>query len=113
MPYKYKKDEQKYQKYYHKKWYLKNKESRKQQIFQRRHKIVIWFKQEKKKFKCERCPESHIACLDFHHKNPRGTDFTISQLVNRGWSIERIKLEISKCIVLCANCHRKEHHKEE
>jgi hypothetical protein len=114
MPYKSKKDKQKYHKQYHKKWYNKNKENRKRQIFQRRNKIIIWFKQEKKKLKCERCPESHVACLEFHHKNPKEKEFAISELVNnRGWSIKRIKIEISKCIVLCSNCHRKEHYKED
>jgi predicted HNH restriction endonuclease len=30
-------------------------------------------------------------------------------LANRGLSIERIDEEIAKCVILCANCHRKLH----
>jgi hypothetical protein len=33
-------------------------------------------------------------------------------MVTSNYSKERIKKEIDKCIVLCANCHRKEHYAE-
>jgi hypothetical protein len=34
----------------------------------------------------------------------------VSRLVARGFARERIRDEIEKCEVLCANCHRKEHY---
>ena len=37
-------------------------------------------------------------------------DYNISRMIRVNGSIERIKAEIEKCEVLCANCHRKEHH---
>ena len=58
--------------------------------------------------KCEICGESESACLDFHHKDPSEKDNIISQ-VAKTWSLERLKKEIDKCMVLCANCHRKVH----
>jgi hypothetical protein len=51
------------------------------------------------------CGETDISCLDFHHRNPAKKDFPISQKA----SITKIKIEIKKCEVMCANCHRKGH----
>ena len=31
-------------------------------------------------------------------------------MISFGYSKDRIEAEIEKCIVLCANCHRKEHY---
>ena len=60
------------------------------------------------------CDESHPACLDFHHRDPREKVMILSKVTNqRGWSIERILAEIAKCEVICANCHRKEHWSEQ
>jgi hypothetical protein len=36
--------------------------------------------------------------------------FNISFATNRGFSLDRIKKEIDKCIVLCANCHAIRHY---
>ncbi len=57
--------------------------------------------------KCANCIENDPACLDFHHKNPEDKEF---QLSKANHSIENIKKEIEKCILLCANCHRKLHY---
>lgn len=61
------------------------------------------------KTKCNRCPEKHPACLQFHHKDPTQKEFGISVAVKHAWSLKRIMAEIAKCEVLCANCHAKEH----
>jgi len=59
--------------------------------------------------KCQRC--GYDACLDaleFHHVNSSGKDFSISQRGHtRSWS--RIREELDKCVLLCANCHREIH----
>lgn len=60
--------------------------------------------------KCYRCHEGDIACLDFHHINNNDKDFNIALAVNHGVSIETLKKEIDKCIILCSNCHRKLHY---
>lgn len=59
------------------------------------------------KIKCVICGESEPVCLDFHHINPDEKKFTIGK--HRNKSKENLLLEISKCICLCANCHRKLH----
>lgn len=60
--------------------------------------------------KCSKCGEDHIACLDFHHLDSSTKKYHVAEMANGGVSIEAIKEEIRKCIVLCANCHRKEHY---
>lgn len=67
------------------------------------------FRLFKSNFSCEKCGESHISCLDFHHLDPTKKEFLISKTVRT--PIKRLK-EIGKCIVLCANCHRKLHWEE-
>ena len=56
---------------------------------------------------CSNCSETDWRCLDFHHVNPQDKDDSVTQLVVNGNSKKRILKEIEKCIVLCANCHRK------
>jgi hypothetical protein len=71
-----------------------------------------WWREYKKTLKCNRCPENHPACLQFHHSDPTQKEVTVSQVV-RWWSIRRIMEEVAKCEVLCANCHAKEHWRDD
>lgn len=48
-----------------------------------------------------------IKALEFHHTNPEEKDFTLGTNTNRSW--EKVKLEIDKCVLVCANCHREIH----
>ncbi|MCX6764494.1 MAG: hypothetical protein NTU58_02180 [Candidatus Nealsonbacteria bacterium] len=49
-----------------------------------------------------------IQALEFHHLNNSEKDFSISDKgYTRSW--EKVKKEIDKCILLCANCHRELH----
>ncbi len=58
--------------------------------------------------KCERCGWSgNQAALQFHHKQSKGKDFEIGNVANKSW--DSIKIEIQKCMLLCANCHMIEH----
>lgn len=59
--------------------------------------------------KCSRC--NYDKCkeaLEFHHTEPSHKDFGIAQKgATRSW--ERVKVELDKCILVCANCHREIH----
>jgi|YNPNPStandDraft_1061719.scaffolds.fasta_scaffold225579_1 transcription elongation factor Elf1 len=68
-----------------------------------------WVQQYKKNLKCEECGESDPICLVFHHPIRDLKVASIHKLVERKASIEEIKKEIEKCIVLCFNCHLKHH----
>jgi len=54
---------------------------------------------------CSKCGYSdHPVALHFHHLEPVKKHGTISVLVKKG-SLDRIKQEMEKCEILCANCH--------
>lgn len=74
----------------------------------RKKELRLWMLEYKKTLKCNRCPENHPYCLEFHHKD-KNKEFSISKSCSAGRSIKVILIEIAKCEVLCANCHRKEH----
>jgi len=94
---------------YRKKWYANNKKAAKAAVKQRKQEIRVWFNEYKATLKCAYCSETDPACLDFHHIDPSEKEINVPWAVDWGWGVERIKREIAKCIVLCANCHRKNH----
>lgn len=61
--------------------------------------------------KCEICGyNSNLSALEFHHTEPKNKLFSLNirQLSNK--SLQSIIKESEKCILICANCHREEHH---
>lgn len=92
------------------KWYSNNKESEKAHVLKRKREIRGWFEELKKTLRCSKCGESHPATLDFHHKKENEKEGEVGLMSYYGYSKERIEKEIDKCIILCANCHRKIHH---
>ncbi len=77
---------------------------------QRRQEQYAWLADYKKTLFCQRCGFSDYRALDFHHPDPGEKDRAVADLASRGAAIAKIKKEIDKCIVLCANCHRIEHY---
>lgn len=58
---------------------------------------------------CTKCKGVFDPCVyDFHHRDPSIKEGRASVFLN--WSLERIKIELDKCDLLCANCHRLEHY---
>ena len=68
-----------------------------------------WLQKYKSTKFCALCGETHSCCLEFHHKNPKTKKFRISDAIGRR-SRKEILREISKCLILCSNCHKKLHH---
>ena len=58
---------------------------------------------------CQECGEGHPACLVFHHRDPSTKLFNFNAPDLVGHSATEIEEELAKCDVLCANCHRKLH----
>ena len=46
-----------------------------------------------------------VEALEFHHIDPKIKSFEISE--RRNWN--DVALELNKCLLLCANCHREIH----
>jgi len=62
---------------------------------------------------CTSCSESNPVVLEFHHLDPKTKRNDVSNMATHGYSIESIEKEIEKCIILCANCHRKKTAKQQ
>lgn len=59
---------------------------------------------------CESCGYSKCnAALEFHHTDPTKKDFSMGRVKLTKFN-QKIKDELDKCIMLCANCHREVHH---
>lgn len=91
--------------------YYRCKECLKVAVKKRRKNLKV-LAVEYKGGKCELCGYSKcIEALDFHHLDPSQKDFGISRKgETRSW--ERTRKELDKCMMLCANCHREEHAKQ-
>ncbi len=66
---------------------------------------------------CKKCGyKKCLRALHFHHIDPSTKEYAIfegrpGQKKVRNW--EKLKLEIDKCILLCANCHMELHDMDE
>ncbi len=70
-----------------------------------RKKLLEYIK-EAKNLPCKDCGVKYpYYVMDFDHRNSKEKKFIISKF-NQIGSFEKIKTEIAKCDVVCANCHR-------
>lgn len=92
-------------------WYYANTDHRIETKERRRQELKQWFYEIKRdECECRECGEARPPALDFHHQNDKTKD--VSAMVNDGYGKDRIRAEINRCVVLCSNCHRKEHYEE-
>lgn len=55
---------------------------------------------------CVQCGINDIRVLEFDHIDPKTKAFGIARAITSTFSWERISVEIAKCQILCANCHK-------
>lgn len=98
---------------YWKRWYsrAKNQARHRQRNYhlvkERRNKLRAWLYRYKQQRGCITCEENNPACLDLHHHgNNKVMD--VSALVSHAYHLAALQKEVKKCIIKCANCHRKE-----
>lgn len=88
--------------------HLRCKKCRSAAVDKRRKKLKV-MAVEYKGGKCELCGYDRcVAAMEFHHRDPSQKDFAISANGHTK-SFEKIKKELDKCALLCANCHREVH----
>jgi len=75
----------------------------------RRRKKIKNMSIEYKGGKCHICGyDKCVSALEFHHLDPSEKDFGIGHKgYTRSW--EKVREELDKCIMVCANCHREIH----
>lgn len=92
--------------------YHENRWSRKTKLrawaIERITKARIFVKRVKRFARCKKCGDKRWYVLDFHHV--RGKNYNIGELASRGCTLKKLKEELKKCDILCANCHREEHY---
>lgn len=58
--------------------------------------------------KCDKCGVDDIFVLEFHHKNKGNKEIEYNELRGYRWSSLRKEI-VTKCRLLCRNCHRELH----
>jgi hypothetical protein len=61
---------------------------------------------------CVDCGESDPVVLDFDHRDPSTKFRSVSRMISGTPSWKRVREEIDKCDVRCANCHRRRTYKQ-
>ena len=70
------------------------------------HNLRVKMRDYKTERGCQHCGINHPAVLELHHTDPSVKDIHPSD----SGSFKMFLQEAEKCIVLCANCHRKVHY---
>src|SRR5579863_10278551 len=91
-------------------WYKKNR-SRVIEAVGKRKKLLFLDNQKqlwdyKLTHPCVDCGEKNPIVLDCDHKNRKTKVAAITQMIFKGLSWKVIELELQKCDIRCANCHR-------
>ena len=88
-----------------KRTYANRREELIRAVAKRRRKIKF-LAIEYKGSKCQICRyDTYQGALDLHHLNPKDKEFALSHKgYTRSW--QKVKAELDKCVLLCANCHR-------
>lgn len=93
-----------------KRYYSENREHHKSETYKRRiqyrNEVQIFLREFLSKNPCADCGNTDIRVLEFDHLPKFKKQRNISSLYQSGVTITTIQLELKKCEVVCANCHR-------
>jgi predicted HNH restriction endonuclease len=93
---------------YGSKWSKDNRIRLNEKLLLRRQQKRAWAIASKGS-KCQQCGFDNPDALEFHHATDT-KEFTIANMVR--YNQIRLKQELDKCVLLCANCHSIEHARE-
>lgn len=75
----------------------------------------VGIKEEAVAYKGGKCEDCQLVfrywVFDFHHLDPTQKDMNV--MANHPKSLNAIKEELDKCVLLCSNCHRDRHYNPE
>jgi hypothetical protein len=92
-------------------WHYRNRAWNRERTLDRRARHRAWVYEQKQRSEgCARCDEDDPACLDYHHPDDADKEMTICEMVTHGYGKAKLRMEMARCELLCANCHRKEHY---
>ena len=92
--------------------YNNNKPMYKTKARKNKKKTDKWFSQIKHGKCCVICGDDRWWVLEFHHRDKSQKEIEVSLMRRSGFGKDRILREISKCDIVCANCHRDIHYQE-
>lgn len=96
---------------YDRKWYLNNKERIKEkkaaQSKANRKRNLKYSVDYLSTHPCIDCGETDYLVLEYDHRDSSDKFKAVSDIIRGSYSLERVKAEIAKCDVRCANCHRR------
>ena len=111
MPYKDESVRKAYHKLQSRKHYEVNREAVIQKTADKKKAFKVEWAKYKATLSCVKCGQNHPATFDFHHEDPSKKEANIHKLLSNG-QYAKLREELKKCIVLCANCHRIHHYNE-
>lgn len=88
-------------------YYLRNKQATIDGAGQRYRDLLVVYRAWRETLSCCQCNEKETVCLEFHHSDPLLKEQNVIRMVARG--PKSVVKELKKCVVVCANCHRKIH----
>lgn len=96
-------------------WYEKNKDFHKEKIYENKQRNIETSRAYVWDFllahPCAECGETDPTVLEFDHV--RGEKRAeVTKLMRDGYTLKIIQEEIEKCVVLCANCHKRKTFKD-
>ncbi len=77
-----------------------------QRYYRKREVVLAQMAKYLNEHPCVDCGETDVRCLEFDHVRGKKSR-NISAMLGRGISWEKVLVEIAKCDVRCANCHRR------
>jgi transposase len=84
--------------------YFRCRRCRQEAVVRRRRRVKEILVQEAGG-RCRLCGYDRcVAALEFHHLDPAAKEFGVAQN-GMARSIERLRAEVRKCLLLCSNCH--------
>lgn len=69
-----------------------------------RRENTLWLLRYKMSHPCVDCGNADFRVLEFDHEGDKVMN--VANMLHECWSLERIRREVAKCRVRCANCHR-------